>query len=283
MSILVSIIVPCYKQAHFLNETLQSVLAQSFEKWECIIVNDGSPDNTEAVAKSWCAKDERFHYIYKDNAGLPAARNTGVKESRGNYILALDSDDILHLDYLQKLIPRLVKNSKIGIVTCYRSFFTNSVDNIVYEHKAHGSTYRDFMFENVLMPSSLYRKECWNEVGGYDETMIKGFEDWEFWISITKRGWNYEVVEEPLFFYRKAKESMLIDTLKNHRNEVFQYIMTKHREIYVKDYDNTVRYLFFLINLYRSSEVKYKFSLEYKLGKLLLKPYRLLQGLLTKK
>lgn len=282
MNVLVSIIVPCYKQAHLLGETLQSVLDQSYSHWECIIVNDGSPDHTEEVANEWCSKDSRFQYISKINGGLPAARNTGISKANSSYILALDSDDILHKNFISTLLPTLEEHKEIAIVTCYRNFFKTHIDDISYVHKAHGTTYRDFMFENVLMPSSLYRKECWKEVGGYDESMTKGFEDWEFWLSVTKRGWKYHVIEESLFFYRKAKESMLIDTLKNHRNDVFQYIMTKHKDIYIKDYDNTISYLFFLINLYRSSEIKYKQSLEYRLGNATLAPFRKLKKLFKK-
>ncbi len=73
------------------------------------------------------------------------------------------------------------------------------------------------LFENILMPSSLYRKKYWKEVGGYDETMKHGFEDWEFWLSITKNGHKFKIVEEFLFYYRKSKNSMLTDTLQNHR------------------------------------------------------------------
>ncbi|OUS18684.1 glycosyl transferase family 2 [Nonlabens dokdonensis] len=273
---LVSIIVPCYKQSHLLDETLDSVMNQIFSNWECIIVNDGSPDNTEEVAKRWCDKDSRFSYIWKSNAGLPAARNTGIKESHGIYILVLDSDDVLHQDYLLKTVAVLEEKDKLGIVSCNRYFFREKKENIIYEHKPSGSSYRDLMFENILMPSSLYRKKCWEEVGGYDETMIKGFEDWEFWIAVTKRGWKFEIIDEFLFYYRKAEQSMLIDTLKYHRIDLLEFVMNKHQEIYLEHFNNTKTYLFFLTRLYRNSEIKYKYSLEYKLGKLIMKPFKLL-------
>jgi glycosyltransferase involved in cell wall biosynthesis len=273
---LVSIIVPCFKQSHLLDETLQSVINQSFTDWECIIINDGSPDDTEQVAKKWCKKDNRFRYIWKENAGLPAARNTGVKESIGEYILALDSDDILHEEYLIKTVAILKQKNTLGIVSCYRYFFNGKKENIIYEHKPSGSTYRNLMFENILMPSSLYRKECWEQVGGYDETMTDGFEDWEFWVSITKRGWNFEIIDDFLFYYRKAEQSMLIDTLKYHRIDLLEFVMNKHQEIYLQNFNNTKSHLFFLTRLYRNSELKYKNSLEYKLGKLIIKPFKLI-------
>jgi glycosyltransferase involved in cell wall biosynthesis len=280
---LVSIIVPCYKQAHFLNETLHSVLDQTYSNWECIIVNDGSPDNTDVISQQWCEKDNRFSYLYKENGGLPSARNAGVKRSKGEFIVALDSDDILHPDFLRQLVPQLKSDDNLGIVSCYRYFFRENKANIMYEYKASGSTYHDLMFENKLMPSSIYRKKCWEEVGGYDESMVKGFEDWEFWLNITKRGWGFKFVEEFLFYYRKAKKSMLVDTLKNHSEANMEYIFKKHKELYITNFNNTAEVLFYYIKTHRVGKMEIKNSLEYKIAKAITKPYRIIQKLLAKK
>ena len=104
ISPVISIIVPCYNQAQYLPETLQSVLEQDYRHWECIIINDGSPDNTEEVALEWCSKDERFKYFKKENGGLSDARNYGIKHSVGKYILPLDSDDKISKDYTLEAI-----------------------------------------------------------------------------------------------------------------------------------------------------------------------------------
>ncbi|MBW4360370.1 glycosyltransferase family 2 protein [Flavobacterium taihuense] len=276
---LVSIIVPCYKQAHFLSETLHSVLDQTYDNWECIIVNDGSPDNTEEVATKWCEKDNRFKYLKKTNGGLSSARNAGITISSGALILPLDSDDILNSNYLRRLVPELIHDDALAIVSCYREFFRDKKENIFYQEKASGSTYHHLMYENIMMPSSLFRKKCWEEVGGYDEEMKFGFEDWEFWISITKRGWKYKFVEEFLFYYRKSKNSMLIDTLKNHVENNIEYVFKKHKEIYIEHYDMTLFYFIFLIKRHRSSEMKIKNSLEYKIAKIIAKPIRFLKSI----
>jgi len=280
---IVSIVVPCYKQAHFLDEALQSVKEQTFINWECIIVNDGSPDATEEVAKKWCDLDNRFIYFYQLNGGLSSARNAGIKISKGKFILPLDSDDILHQDYLTKLVPILAADSTLAIVSCYTQFFSMNKENIVHELRPYGNSYLNFMFENNLVASSLFRRKSWEDVGGYDESMKKGFEDWEFWIAITKSGLKYRVVEEFLFFYRKSQHSMLIDTLKNHRITIMKYIFNKHKEIYIENYYNTIENLFFHMNLYRNSEMKYKNSIEFKLGSIICKPYRFFQNLIAKK
>lgn len=277
-----SIIVPCYKQAHFLQESLQSVIEQTYQDWECIIVNDGSPDHTDEEARAWFKKDTRFHYIEQENGGLSSARNAGIKESEGTFILPLDADDILHKHFLERLVSELEENKELAIITPYSKFFEGSKDNVVNELKPNGDSYPYLLYVNQLVATSLYRKQCWEEVGGYDETMKKGFEDWEFWLAITKRGWKYKVVEESLFYYRKAKNSMLVTTISQDAEHVKEYIMHKHRDIYIKDFDNCIKVFTHHLTTSRRKEQRLQHSLEYKLGKLLLKPYRLAKQLFSK-
>ena len=275
MNALVSIIVPCFNQANFLKESLQSVLDQTHENWECIIVNDGSPDNTEDIANKWCETDNRFRYFKKPNGGLSSARNAGIRIAKGDFILPLDADDILDKSYISRLLPELISDNSLSVVSCYSKFFEKNISNIVYEFKPVGSSYRNLLFENNLIATSLFRKKDWTEVGGYDEKMKNGFEDWEFWISITKSGRKYKIVEEFLFYYRKSRNSMLIDTLENHRISNLEYVIEKHREFYKDNFDNTVKYLFFLLNLFHKNDLKIKNSTEFKLAKIIGKPLKL--------
>jgi glycosyltransferase involved in cell wall biosynthesis len=282
MSVQVSIIVPCYKQAHFLNQSLQSVLEQTYTNWECIIVNDGSPDDTENIAEKWCTKDSRFKYLKKENGGLSSARNTGIASCEGEYILPLDADDILHQDYLTLLVPELQQNPSLAIVSCYSNFFVENSSNIIHKQKPVGTTYHALLYENNMMATSLYHKKYWKEVGGYDENMKHGFEDWEFWIAITKKGREYKIIEEFLFYYRKSKKSMLIDTLTNHIESNMEYVFKKHSEIYITQFGTTMEYLFFLIKRHHASEHKIKNSMEYKIVKIIAKPFRILQKIMIK-
>lgn len=253
---------------------------QSYANWECIIINDGSPDNTREVASFWQKKDDRFNYFEQENGGLSNARNTGIQASSGEYIIVLDADDILHPDYIKKLLPVLLNSDKTIIVSCQRIFFHETIDNIIKKHVINDGDLDSILFENQLMPASIFRKTFWEKVGGYDESMKTGFEDWEFWISILKNGGNYRVVNEFLFYYRKSNSSMLIDTLKNHRLAILSYVINKHSDIYQSKFNNTISYLLFLANLYRNSEIKYKNSLEFKMGSIIIKPYRLMRKLL---
>lgn len=283
MNPVVSVIVPCYKQAHFLKESLQSVLDQTYAEWECIIVNDGSPDNVSEIAQQWTQKDSRFIYLEKENGGLSSARNFGIKSAKGKYILPLDADDILHEEYLSKTVPELEQNSELAIVSSYSKFFIKEKTNVVYELKPQGSECTNLLYVNQLVATSLYRKKNWEEVGGYDQSMKKGFEDWEFWIAITKIGLKYKVIPEFLFYYRKAKKSMLVNTVSNHAAEVKEYIFKKHRECYIADFDNCMTVLFYEQNALQKNQKKIKKSIEYKIAKAICKPYRMLRKMWRKK
>lgn len=116
----ITVVVPCYNYGHFLSRALQSVYDQTFEQWECIIVDDGSKDNTGEVAKKWVNKDPRFIYIRQDNGGLSSARNTGVKHANGKYIQFLDADDTIHPDKCSIQFKLLESTTQDAVV--YSSF-----------------------------------------------------------------------------------------------------------------------------------------------------------------
>ena len=102
MTPLVSIIVPCYNLAQYLDEALLSIYNQTYTDWECTIVDDGSQDNTKEVAQNWVAKDSRFVYLYKENGGVSSARNFGIEKANSEYILTLDADDKHEASFLEK-------------------------------------------------------------------------------------------------------------------------------------------------------------------------------------
>jgi glycosyltransferase involved in cell wall biosynthesis len=114
--IMVSIVVPCYNQAQYLDAALQSVFVQTYANWECIIVNDGSSDTTDEIALDWINKDQRFKYFSKQNEGLGKTRNYGIARSKGLYILPLDSDNQLMKDFTQEAIAVFEKNQDVGVV-----------------------------------------------------------------------------------------------------------------------------------------------------------------------
>ena len=119
---LVSVIIPCYKQAHFLPGALESVFAQTHPAVEAVVVNDGSPDDTDAVARGYGA---RIRYVSQANAGLPAARNAGITASTGRYLLFLDSDDLLPPSAIAHAVEALAGRDVAFAISGWRKFASN--------------------------------------------------------------------------------------------------------------------------------------------------------------
>ena len=230
----VSIVIPCYNQGVYLSETLDSVLAQSYENWECIIVNDGSTDNTEIVAKEYCKKDKRFVYVYQNNSGLSKARNTGVANSDGFYILPLDSDDIIASQYLEFAIKAFEKNENLKIVYCRAELFGEQKG----EWKLPEFSMERMLGRNCIFCSGIYKKEDFIRVGGYNSNMKYGFEDWDFWLSLLENGGDVLQLNQILFFYRIRKKSMA-RSLNNEKAAIARrQIWENHKSLYSKYYFN---------------------------------------------
>lgn len=273
---LVSIIIPCYNHAKFLPDALQSVIEQDCENWECIVVNDGSTDNTEEIARLWSNKDKRFKYFYKENGGLSSARNFGIEKSNAEYILTLDSDDKFDKTFISKALKVINGDPKIGIVSCWGKRF---MGNTYYDiFKPNGKNIEDFLFQNAAIGNSMFRKKCWIEAGRYDENMKKGYEDWEFYLRISTLGWNTLIIQEPLFFYRQHKNSMRTEALNKFDKEIRLFIFKKHKDLYLKYFDQTVENLLSIIDLNRRNELKRINSIDFKLGNFILKPFRFIKN-----
>ena len=234
MKFFVSVIVPCYNQAKYLSEALQSVLDQTYENWECIIVNDGSPDNTEEVAKQWVEKDSRFKYFYKENGGLSSARNAGIAIAEGEFILPLDADDRIGKDYTLLAMKTFQEDSDLKLVYCKAEKFgeeSGSWNLPVF-------SLFELARQNMIFCSALYRKEDWSRVDGYDENMIFGLEDWEFWIAILKNGGEVKCLDEVEFYYRISENSMARTVNIKHKEFSEKYVSKKHLDFLISNYDN---------------------------------------------
>ncbi|WP_407484487.1 glycosyltransferase family 2 protein [Elizabethkingia miricola] len=189
---LISVIVPCYNQAEYLDECLQSILDQTYQHWECIIVNDGSPDNTEEIALKWVDKDVRFRYVKKENGGPSSARNTGLKEAKGIWVQFLDGDDLIEAQKFEKSSSLFSAGIDI-IISGYR-YFENSegtfIKRIVGRDDFIPEVYitkddkidlkKVFRIKNPFVISApLYRVIIFKMIGGFNEELY-ALEDWEF-------------------------------------------------------------------------------------------------------
>jgi glycosyltransferase involved in cell wall biosynthesis/tetratricopeptide (TPR) repeat protein len=227
---LVSVVIPCYNQARFLSEAVASVVAQTYSNWECLIVNDGSPDNTSDVARELIARysGRNIRLLEKPNGGLPDARNFGIRSSCGIYWLPLDADDRIAPQFLDKTVPVLQQCPEIGFVYSHIQHFGNQSDLYrLPEFDADTVVYKD----NICCVCSLVRKSIWSEVGGYNAEMREGYEDWDFWISCIEKGWKGHRIPEPLFYYRKRVDSMLNGSNQK-REELMARIVLNHPQLY---------------------------------------------------
>lgn len=219
----ISIIIPCYNLAQYLDEALQSVLDQTYTDWECIVVNDGSPDNTEDVANKWLTKDSRFVYLYKENGGVSRARNLGIEKAKGEYIIPLDADNKLRPQFIKQIIAILDSNKEVDVVHGDAQLFGNK--DSVWKGKPFDIA--EMVLNNYIDTCAGFRKSIWEELGGYDENMpVYGFEDWDLWLRMAVRGYQFQYVEEIFFDYRVRDNSLLSDAWKV-RPLLLDYIFNK--------------------------------------------------------
>jgi len=188
---IVSIITPCYNYGRFLSETLDSLLTQTYENWECIIINDGSTDETEEVALKFKGLDNRFKYIYQKNKGLSGARNAGLLQAKGKYIQLLDADDLLEKDKLSLQVVLMEVNPKIDLVYSsmilfssnaikreYTSFTLFNNVNVSGKNEVIINALTD---DNFFLPGCvLFKRNLYQQVGEFNESLY-GLEDWNYW------------------------------------------------------------------------------------------------------
>jgi glycosyltransferase involved in cell wall biosynthesis len=196
-----SVIIPTYNRAHLVGRAIQSVLDQTYQDFELIIVDDGSTDNTEEVVKSF--NDKRVRYIkHERNKGVSAARNTGIKATRSKYIAFQDSDDIWQPEKLKKQMAAFSSApSKCGVV--YTGFFRRVEGGIkIYIPpptiaQKEGDIYNSLLKGNfVAPPAAVVKRECLEKVGVFDEHLPL-FEDWDLWIR-TSKYYHFKCIDEPL-------------------------------------------------------------------------------------
>lgn len=187
---LVTIIIPCYNYGRFLADALESLLAQTYPHWECIVVNDGSTDNTGDVANHYLQKDPRFKYIYQENEGVSGARNKALKQAAGAYIQLLDADDLLESDKLKLQVAFFEENTAVDLIYSNMIFFKDAdkesrSEPKLLHHKmpVSGSgelVLKSLLDDNLFLPGcTLARKSLYDAVGLFKKG-IEGIEDWDY-------------------------------------------------------------------------------------------------------
>lgn len=271
---LVSIIIPCYNDAQYIEQAIDSALNQTYTNKEVIVVDDGSNIETKGILKKLEPKITKL--ITQENKGQSTARNVGIKEAKGDYVLVLDSDDFFEPTFCEKALALFLENKEVKLVTCEANLM--HTDGSIEIYKPKGGSISNFMYSNDALGTSMFTKADWQNCGGYDESMRKGFEDWEFFIRLLKNGGEVKVIDEPLYNYRKRNDST---TSKANiiKYDLQKYIFTKHKDIYIADFENFTEKLLEVSKCQEKNKSKILKIIDYQLGQTILKPFRFIKSL----
>ena len=202
----VSVIIPAYNSMKYLPETLSSVLEQTFTDFEVLIIDDGSSDQIEAWAQA--QTDPRVKFISQKNQGVSVARNTGIKNARGEYIAFLDADDLWQPTKLEKQVNCLNANPQVGLVHNWIFLidqYSNKTGNL-WASRTQGHVWQNLVERNTIACCSvMVRRSCFTSTGVFDPS-LRSAEDWDMWIRIAAE-YPVAVIEEPLASYRLLPNS----------------------------------------------------------------------------
>lgn len=246
---LISVVIPCYNDGAYLPETIGKLKEQTYTHFEIIVVNDGSTDAATLKVLNHLST-QGITVLHKANGRMSSARNTGVQHAKGSLIAALDADDYFDAHFFEKAVAVLQKEAKVAVVTSYIQLF----GEVKKVSKPRGGNEYNFLFSNQCPACAMVRKSCWDAVGGYDEAMVNGYEDWEFYIRITQKGWMVHVIPEKLFFYRQTQKSTHKNFTLPNRPQLVNYIVDKHRDWYLQKIKELI---IDEMVLYRDSRIAY--------------------------
>lgn len=232
----ISVVIPCYNDGVYLQETLNRLNEQTYKDFEIIIVNDGSTDDNTLSKLDEISQSNQATVYHIPNSKMSAARNYAIERARGNMIVALDADDYFDKTFFAKALKYLAENQDTAVVSSYIQNF--GLNNRVF--KPRGGTVDNFLFSNQCAMCSMFRKEVWEKVGGLDENMKEGYEDWEFFLSITSLGYKIKILPEKLFFYRQTKKSTLATQSIPNQGKLLDYMLEKHADVYKERLKNLI-------------------------------------------
>lgn len=237
----VSVVIPCFNAGRHLDEAVQSALEQTWSNLEVVIVDDGSSDGATQRLLS-AAGWPRTRIFHQPNAGPSAARNRAIREARGKYILPLDGDDTIEPTYVEKAVAVLNGRPEIGCVYCKAMKFGAE------EGPWNLPPYRieELAIDNVIFVTALFRKADWQAIGGFDERLRHGVEDYDFWVKMVASGKGVVQLDEFLFNYRVQKKSRTTRFQDDLDDKVATYadIFRNNNEFYAKYAETLFRHRF---------------------------------------
>ena len=233
---IVSIVIPAYNAEKYLEETVTSALASGYPFLEIIIVNDGSTDKTQQVIDNITEKHNEIKGYLQTNQGVSVARNLGILNATGKYILPLDADDLISRDYIEKAVEILSNNEQVKMVYGQGEFFGDRQG----KWNLKPFSRRLLARKNMLYISGIFRKSDFDKTDGFCSE-IKGPEDWDFWISLLKRGGEVVRLPEICLYYRVHANSKRIAN-KNKKKEAIGILNKRHKAFFYRELGGKLHY-----------------------------------------
>lgn len=218
----ISICIPSYNQQEYLSEAIESAINQTRKADEIIVVDDGSTDNSLAIAKKYPVK-----VIAVTNKGLPGARNAGIMNATSDYILFLDADDMLLENCLEELEKHILDTNADVVSPSFKCFGKDQNEVILMPNPK----LEDFKTGNRIGYCSAVKRSTLLEVGGYNPRMNLGFEDYDLWFDLLKREKTFVTIPKVLWLYRTKEESMITNSMR-HKDEIMAQIYKNHPSIW---------------------------------------------------
>jgi glycosyltransferase involved in cell wall biosynthesis len=224
----VSVIIPCFNLGLFLDEAVASVEVQTFTDFELVIVDDGSTDAL-TLERLEAHRARHVRVIRTENHGLPAAKNVGFANTSGRYVCAVDADDRLEPQMLERSVAILEKNPEIAFVSHWLRYFGDASG----DWKPERCDFPALLDMNTVNGAALVRRSAYDAAGGYDDAFRSGCEDWDFWITLVERGWSGHIIPEVLYNYRRRPDSMSRIMLRDEGHPaLYERLVAKHAAAY---------------------------------------------------
>jgi glycosyltransferase involved in cell wall biosynthesis len=223
----ISVVIPCFNHGEFLGEAVASVLGLGRDDVELVVVDDGSTDEGTRHEMEML-REQGIQVVRQENKGLSAARNAGVRAAHGEYIFPLDADDRMRGGgWIDRAIGIFGSRPEVGVVFGDAEFFGMRTGR----SQLGALDVERLLARNYIFASALFRRTVWQQNGGYDEGMVGGFEDWDFWVGAIEQRWQFEYLPEVFFEYRRASESMLTRAYAV-EPETADFVGRKHGRLY---------------------------------------------------
>ncbi len=230
----VSVIMPCFNDGAYIQEAIDSVLKQTYQNIEIIIIDDGSDDeNTKKIIDE--LSHPKIRVLHTQRLRPAGARNYGISHAEGKYILPVDSDDRIEPDYVEKAIKIMESNENIGVVYCYADLFGEAKGR----WELPNYDFRTMLLDNIVFVTAMFYKSDWEKVGGFNTKMKAGMEDYDFWLSILELGKEIYQIPEVLFHYRikpVSRTTLFQDDCVS-KQETYRQIYYNHPQFYEKYQD----------------------------------------------